>query len=156
MKVGDMLQSNSYSALLRTDEWKRYSATIRRQRGNACECCRRTGVVTQVHHISYDASKKPWEHGEADVILLCAGCHKELHEQLRNFRRHVFRYLTPGNLQVLNSALAVGLTKHDPLDFVHAVAEMASSPGSVKRFAYAFNGGKKTEIPAHEYNATQR
>jgi hypothetical protein len=55
----------------------------------------------------------------------------------------------------LNGALAVGLTTSDPLDFVHAVAEMAASPSSIKRFAYAWNDGKKPEVK-DSYNATER
>jgi hypothetical protein len=154
MKAGDLLQSNTYSALLRTNEWSDYAQGIRKSRNNACECCRRGGVQTHVHHIFYDSTLKPWEHNPDDVVLLCSGCHKELHEQLKNFRRHVFRFLQPGHLKVLNGALAAGLTNNNPLEFVHAVAEMAASPSSIERFAYAWNNGKRTE-KRDQYNATE-
>jgi hypothetical protein len=156
MKVGDILKSDKYRDLLNTEEWKQFSNSIRRDRQNACECCRRTNVMTQTHHIFYDASIKPWEHDPQDVVLLCEGCHKEIHQQLKSFRRTVFRFLRPGAFEILNKALSLGLTKADPLEFVHAVLEMAESPNSIQRFAYAKMGGKPPIQNLNEYNATER
>lgn len=65
-----------------------------------------------------------------------------MHERLTEFRKHVFRGLKPDSFRVLNGALAVGLTEHDPLEFCYAVAEMAASPGSVKRFCAAWHNKK--------------
>jgi hypothetical protein len=145
IKVGQLLQQNTYTAQLQTEEWKSFARGVRASYENACAVCRRSDTQTQVHHIFYDPSLKLWEYQSDDVMLLCTDCHKAFHEQLRNFRRHVFRHMRPGQLKILNGALLVGLTQHDPTEFVHAVAELAASPGSVQRFAYAWNGGKKPE-----------
>lgn len=142
IQVGKLLQQNSHAAQLQTEEWKQFSRDVRREHENGCAICRRCDVQTHVHHLFYEPGLKLWEYSQNDVMLLCAECHKEFHEQLNNFRKHVFKHLTPGLMRVLNGALLVGLTQHDPLEFVHAVAEMASSPGSVKRFAYAWDSEK--------------
>lgn len=154
MKIGEIFQENSYSALLRRIEWKRFSSSIRRTRGNVCECCHQSGKTTQVHHLFYDFGVKPWECPECDVVLLCTGCHKELHEQLNAFRKQIFRCLDPVSFQVLNQALAVGFRANNASEFVHAIRELASSPSSVVRFAYAWNNGKRPE--SAEYNAVER
>lgn len=143
--VAEALGRSSYSQLLQRQEWKDFSSFIRRDRGNACECCRRTRVQTQTHHVFYDANKKPWEHDPTDMVLLCSECHKELHEELKKFRKFVFKKLQPGTFRVLNGALAVALSKYDSLEFVHSVAELAASPRSVTKFAYAWNAGNKPE-----------
>lgn len=142
-RIGDFLQAGSYAAQLRDERWTGFARLLRYERGNCCECCKRGNVPTQAHHLFYNPSIPPWAHDKADLVILCHGCHQELHEQLKKFRRYVFRHMRPEQFQVLNGALAVGLTQHDPLEFVHAVAEMAASPSSVKRFAYAWNGGKQ-------------
>lgn len=139
IEIGKLLQQNSYAAQLQTDEWKQFARAVRKEKENGCAICRRADVETHVHHVFYDPSLKLWEYDHNDVMLLCAACHKEFHEQLNNFRRHVFKHLTPTTLRVLNGALLVGLTHQDPLEFVHAVAELAGSPGSVKRFAYSWD-----------------
>lgn len=135
-------RKESYSDLLGTDEWRNYARSIRRKRGNACECCRRVDVSTQVHHFGYQPHLKPWEYPDEDVALLCRGCHESIHAELSKFRRFVFRKMSPASFRVLNGALSVGLEHYDPLAFSYAVAEMASSPGSVERFSEAWSKTK--------------
>lgn len=131
-------KGGQWSQQLSTDEWKGFAKGVRSRRGNACECCRRTNLELNVHHAFYDPNLKPWEYGDDDVVLLCHQRHQEIHEQLKKFRRYVFKYLTPQSFRVLNGALAVGLTQYDPLRFCYALAEMAGSPGSVERFCEAW------------------
>lgn len=159
MKAGDLLSGNSYSDLLRTEEWKEFASAFRRRRGNFCECCKQGNKETQVHHIYYEPGKKPWEARDEDLMVLCDICHKGLTLALREFRKTCFRFLTPSNFEQLNSALLIGLTQSDPTEFVHAVREMAISPSSIQRFAYWNSGGKPKETLAttgHAYNATER
>ncbi len=130
---------SGYVSKLNTDEWKEFSRRIRSQRNGACECCKQKGKETHVHHFAYNPELEPWQASDDDVALLCRECHNELHLQLQKFRRFVFRLFTPQSMRVLNGALAVGLTEYDPLTFAYAVAEMAASPGSVKRFFEAWS-----------------
>ena len=126
--------------------WIAFASKIRTSHGNFCECCKRGNVTTNVHHLFYDDSKKPWEYDEADMMVLCRACHGELHAHLKSFRKYVFAHLTPPQFRVLNGALKIGLTSNNPLEFVYAVAELAASPGSVKRFANAWNGSQKSKL----------
>ena len=135
MKTSADIIGSNYGQKLSNPLWKDFAREMRDKKGNCCENCKRGNLPLQVHHLFYDPSLQPWEHDPSDVIVLCESCHSEIHEQLKKFRRHVFRFLNGRCFQVLNGALAVGLTQHDPLTFCHALAEFASSPMSVERFA---------------------
>lgn len=136
--IGQILGSQSYQDQINSDQWRDFASGIKRSR-DFCECCRRSDVVLQVHHLFYAFEKKLWEYDPSDVIVLCSGCHKEIHEQLKSFRKHVFRYLNGQSFKILNGALAVAVTQYDPLVFVHALAEFVSNPRLVENHARAWN-----------------
>lgn len=135
--IGQILEQTSYAAQLADERWHSFVASILRHTKH-CECCRRTGVVLQVHHIFYDFRRKLWEYNRDEVSVLCATCHKEIHEELNKFRKYVFRYLNPQSFKTLNGALAVGLTQYEPLVFVHALAEFTGNSRLVENHAKAF------------------
>lgn len=134
--VSQIINNSSYLAKLAAPEWKKFSAETRRLR-DVCESCG-TKENLQVHHLFYDASRELWEYSNEDVCVLCDTCHKEMHAQLQKFRRFVFRYLNPRTFQILNGALAVGLTHYKPLIFVHALAEFTGNENLVNNHAKAF------------------
>lgn len=142
--VKDILNSSAYKTQINSDQWRSFSAGIRRTR-KSCECCRRTDVQTQVHHLFYDHTRALWEYGSDDVVVLCYDCHKQIHEQLNQFRKHVFKYLNGKTFKVLNGALAVALTQYDPTIFVHALAEFVSNPRLVQNHAAAWNSSAKNK-----------
>lgn len=141
--IGDIMGKGAvYRELLGRDEWKKFARGIREQR-NFCEMCKRGKVELNVHHFFYDAARLPWEYRSDEVTVLCRPCHEEIHNCLQQFRKFVFRKLNPRSFQVLNGALAAGLDHSDPLEFAYAVAEMAASPNSVKRFCAAWHATPK-------------
>ena len=142
-----------YHDSLKRNEWKSFARGVRSSRGNTCETCRRCNVETHVHHLFYEPDKQPWEYDHSDVMLLCAECHKQMHEHLKQFRKYVFRNLDPKSFRVLNGALAVGLSEYNPLEFCYAVAEMASSPRSVKAFLKSWIDGESKQSNEESSNA---
>jgi 5-methylcytosine-specific restriction endonuclease McrA len=142
LKKQPWYRSMAYEQEITSDEWRDFSRDVRRDHGNACVVCRRSDVPTEVHHYFYSPKKKMWEHDQGDVTLLCSQCHREMHKQLVEFRKNVFRHLKPRTFQLLNEALSVGLANNDPLELMHAMAEMAASPRSVKMFATAWMNRK--------------
>lgn len=138
--IDQILSRSGYAKKLDTAEWRNFSERIRKESGNFCQCCKRANLSTQVHHIFYDSERQPWEYQRDEVVLLCAGCHKAIHEQLKQFRKFVFGKMTPQAFQVLNGALAVAFEKYDPLTFAHALAEFVSTPTMIQRYANAWNG----------------
>lgn len=132
------LFGKSYKQQLASTEWNTFSSGIRKRRGGSCECCRRTDVITQVHHIVYEPGKDLHEAAESDVILLCEFCHKSLHEELNKFRRFVFRYMTPQSFVILNRALAVAMVEYQPLVFAHAFAEIVGNEHLIENHARAY------------------
>jgi hypothetical protein len=135
-------QANNYHAQLATSAWRNRASNLIRTRGAFCECCRQGNKVLQAHHICYTPNTRLEDEPDENFMVLCRSCHTQITDRLREFRKFVFRHLNPQQFQVLNGGLLVGLTEHDATEFVHAVAEMAASPGSVKRFAYSYDGGK--------------
>jgi hypothetical protein len=126
-----------YQSLLQTLEWRRFAFLRKEAAGFACEICRRAGpgIELNVHHHAYEPERLPWEYAPAEVAVLCSGCHREMHECLQAFRRHVFRHLEPQSFRVLNGALAVGLEHYDGLRLCHSIASLVGTPGAVQRFA---------------------
>jgi len=139
----------TYAQKLASEDWLRFSENVRRDRGNACECCRRTNVVTQVHHVFYEPGKEPWQSKQEDVILLCEVCHRGLHVELQEFRRVVFKGLSPQAFRVLNSALVIGIHQYDPLIFAHALSEFVKNKRLVENHAKAWG---TTAEPKPKYN----
>lgn len=136
--VGQLIGGNRYQQKLNSEEWRRFSRGVRNSKGNFCECCKMGNTELQVHHIYYDANREPWEYSTDELIVLCRGCHKDIHEQLNNFRKFVFGKMSHQSFRVLNGALAVAFEKYDPLVFAHALAEFVSTPRMVENFARAF------------------
>ncbi len=146
--TSDLIKGNgSYREKLQNPLWADFAKSMRNLRGNSCQLCRQRGVL-QVHHWFYDFNREPWEYSPDEVAVLCEDCHHSFHEQLQSFRKFIFGKLSPQAFQVLNGSLAVALDHYDPLLFVYAVAEMASSPGSVNRFANAWSGRSPLPTPA--------
>ncbi len=132
-----VLTKDSYRDQIASPEWKEFSRSIRQTRG-ACEVCRQRKDGTQVHHIFYDFSRKLWEYGPDAVIVLCAECHRQMHDNLNTFRRQVFKNLTPQSFRALNLGLAIGFENNEKLEFAYALTELASDPRAVKNFCRAW------------------
>lgn len=132
----EVLRTSPYVKQLNDGRWDDFRRQIIRDTP-WCECCRIGETVLQVHHLFYDSTRQLWEYQRDEVMVLCVGCHKELHEQLKNFRKYVFKNLNPNQFRILNGALAVGLTQYSPLVFVHAMAEFASNRPLVENHARA-------------------
>lgn len=137
--VSQILKASKYDDKLSRPEWKAFAKDMRQQRGMSCESCRRRDVILQIHHLFYDASLEPWQYDPLDVVLLCYNCHKDLHAELKQFRRYVFHKLNAQSFKVLNGALAVALDQYQPLVFAHALAEFVSNPRLVQAHAGAWN-----------------
>lgn len=120
--INSIFRTNQYDS----EEWRKFSSRIKSTR-NCCECCNRTGITLNVHHLFYNNDRKLWDYKDDEVIVVCRDCHKALHTEMVKFRTHVFRYLTPRSFAILNGALAVGLTHYAPLKFVRALAEFVSN-----------------------------
>jgi hypothetical protein len=127
----------SYQEQLKDPRWKSYAAAIKEQR-NFCENCRRRDVRVEVHHLFYEWDRMLWEYEQEEVVVLCSSCHSEIHEELKKFRKYVFRYLTPKLFKILNGCLAVGLTKYQPLVYLHALAEFTGNEPLVTNHARAY------------------
>lgn len=128
-------ERKSYARLLSEPEWNTFRNAVFANKEKACQVCRRTDKVLQVHHIFYEQDRKPWEYEMDEVMLLCEDCHRGMHEQLKNFRKFVFGHLDPQTFKILNGALAAALVTYDRIVFAHALAEFVSNPRIVQNYA---------------------
>ena len=153
------LRTDTYTEQLKSQEWSNFSHRIRSERCNACAICRRTDVVTQVHHKYYDFKRRLWEYDDQEVMLVCDLCHASIHKELNEFRKYVMAWLRPEEFRLLNRALALAVSKYEPLTFVHALVEFVGSDDLVKRYAQSFGrDGPYRKDPRLEsiYQATER
>lgn len=72
-----------YADLLKTAEWKNFRADFIASLGDdpACMDCEReikTGL--HVHHRVYFPNRFPWQYRFDELRLICADCHKLIHE----------------------------------------------------------------------------
>ncbi len=82
--------SKEYDCYMKSEEWAAKRDERLRLDDNYCVMCgRKNGVtrkgkpVLQVHHISYQhLGNEPM----ADLVSLCAGCHRKIHRYYRRFR----------------------------------------------------------------------
>ena len=140
-----ILNQSGYGKQIQSEKWIQFSKQIRSLR-DVCECCRQGDRQLQVHHLFYDPARDLWDYTNEELVVLCDTCHRDLHESLKEFRKHVFRYLTPRTLQVLNGALEVGLTRYNPLLYVHALAEFTGNEPLVNNHARAFGAKNSKEM----------
>lgn len=128
-----------YSEKLHGLEWREFRD---RHKDRSCAFCKTDDrTKLQLHHWFYESGKEPWEYDREDMVTLCNSCHYELHMCMNHFRRFVIPKARPDCLafmRVINAAFSVGLKHSTPIDLAYAVAEMASSPRSVKMFSEAW------------------
>lgn len=79
--------SSQYNKYLATSEWQNKATLIKRRDGNKCLLCGNTENLV-VHHLRYD--DVDWEHpgceSDCDLVTLCRGCHKKIHDAELNLR----------------------------------------------------------------------
>lgn len=126
-----------YDELLERPEWKAFARTVRDAAGRRCQACGVTGDEARldVHHHAYDRDRLPWEYDRSELSVLCRPCHRETHEALQRFRKHVFGKMTPKALNVITGALAVGIDSYNQELVASAIAGLMATPASVNRFA---------------------
>lgn len=130
LNVGQLLGRNKYQEVMRSDQWKEFASGQCRDAG-ACAICHRSDIELHCHHINYN---------EADpllvdeTIVLCKYCHNAMHEELKRFRKLVFRNLTPKSFRPLNDALAAGFSQYKAMELAYAMKAFVAWPNGVERF----------------------
>ena len=129
-----------YSDKLKGLQWREFR---RQHKARCCAFCKCDDASKlQLHHWFYEPGREPWEYSKEDLVTLCDSCHSGLHIHMTHFRKFVIPKSSPHSLafmRVTNAALSVGLGHSGPLELSYAIAEMASSPRSVKLFADAWS-----------------
>ena len=155
--VGNIIRASTYKQKLQSSEWRKFASRVKQQH-NFCAYCKQGDKPTQVHHLFYEPDREPWEYGTDEVLVLCAECHSKIHERLQQFRKYVFRYLTPDLFQILNGALAVGLTVYNPSIYLHALAEFTGNERLVNNHtkAYGFENARSNKFPSKPEQAAEK
>lgn len=116
-------------------EWKEFARRQYEKHNFSCNLCKRGNTELNVHHWAYDSNREPWEYNDTEVTVLCRSCHKDLHEQLQNFRLYVFQQLNGEAFKVLNGSLATAFKIYGTAKTVLAIKGLVENPRSVEAFA---------------------
>jgi hypothetical protein len=131
--LGELINKSTFNAQYQTDEWAEFSRLVR-STIQSCKFCGATKNLN-VHHPFYDYKRKLWEYETHEVMVLCKTCHRELHDELQNFRKHVFCFMNPMLLRHINACLLSGLTHYEPQDYVLALIEFTKNERLVRNHA---------------------
>lgn len=74
----------AYVSYLKSPAWKSKRAKVKLRDGGRCRLCGNGGLGLEVHHLTYERFGA--EH-LSDLILLCHGCHAEIHAQDKTLQR---------------------------------------------------------------------
>ena len=78
-KKPEKITKEQYQKYLKDERWLKKREEVFNTKGYVCcKCGSRFGL--QVHHLSYERGKKPWEYPLDNLIVLCEKCHHEVHE----------------------------------------------------------------------------
>lgn len=69
----------NYYELLKHPLWQRKRLEIMQRDEFACSVCYDNESMLNVHHKRYIKNRKPWEYEAANLVTLCASCHKQVH-----------------------------------------------------------------------------
>jgi HNH endonuclease len=72
------LQAMPYKEYLKTPEWRETRRAAYRRADYRCQICNASETQLNAHHRSYENRARDGE--ESDLIVLCATCHKRVHE----------------------------------------------------------------------------
>ena len=72
---------SSYS--YKRKEWLIFRDKCLKNAENACERCKRTDVILQVHHPDYVSHLKLWEYPVEFCEVVCRGCHAQIHGKIK-------------------------------------------------------------------------
>lgn len=74
-----MSKTLSYAEQLRHPNWQRRRLERLNGAGWACECCYDAESTLHVHHKRYVKGRMAWEYSDAELAVLCEGCHADAH-----------------------------------------------------------------------------
>jgi 5-methylcytosine-specific restriction endonuclease McrA len=73
------LRSMPYSLYLKTPEWQTTRAAALKRARYACQLCKNTNTILDVHHNTYDRRGSEWP---SDLLVVCRDCHGKHHDKL--------------------------------------------------------------------------
>ncbi|MEY4940747.1 MAG: hypothetical protein RIQ93_2482 [Verrucomicrobiota bacterium] len=131
--ASEIINRMTFQGQYADERWAKLSKRIRDVRG-MCEFCKSTDHL-QTHHTFYESGKFLWEHDDADLIVLCDRCHRDIHIELQSFRKNVFRLTSTANLRHLNAIIANGIARYGAQTFILALIEITKNERMVMNHA---------------------
>ena len=65
----------TYSEKLRDPKWQKKRLEVLQRDEFCCQLCLDTTTELQVHHLSYEKNKEPWEYDNSNFETYCKHCH---------------------------------------------------------------------------------
>ena len=74
---------SSYTDYLKSDAWNSQRRRVLQRDGHTCKGCGASGTTLHVHHLTYETFKKHGKSLDFELVTLCQGCHKLLHDEMK-------------------------------------------------------------------------
>jgi len=126
----------------KSNEWKGRRSGWLAKYGRFCRSCRREDVAVHVHHVIYAKGKQLHEATDDELTALCESCHAKWHAVFNNLKLGLLGHINVSDFARLAAGIMVGHKLHREA-FFYAVAELASSPGTVATLACRNRDGGK-------------
>lgn len=68
-----------YELALNTPRWKRKSFEIKARHHYRCDDCLLRRSRLEVHHLTYEQGRAPWDYPDDNFAVLCRNCHEKRH-----------------------------------------------------------------------------
>jgi hypothetical protein len=135
---------NRYSELLSSPHWQRKRLEIMQLDDWKCRACHNGERMLNVHHMSYERGRLPWEYPDNQLVTLCEDCHAEVHEFLRGFEC-TLRGAKNGDSKAIRDSAAV----HYLIARMIALLESEGGQWAMGRCLYDGMGGLAARILPH-------
>ncbi len=76
MNLYKMGVSSTYGEKLKDPQWQKKRLEILNRDQFTCQLCSDETTELQVHHLSYEYGKEPWEYPNENFVTYCRFCHK--------------------------------------------------------------------------------
>lgn len=73
-----------YSDQLKHPKWQKKRLEILNRDNFTCKACGNIEQTLHVHHFKYQSGHKAWEYPDSNFITLCADCHLEEEQFIKN------------------------------------------------------------------------
>jgi len=83
----------NYVDKLKDPRWQQMRLKVFERDEWMCQCCLEKNITLNVHHLSYEKGKDPWEYPMENLLTVCEDCHCIDYENRKDSEEDLLRTL---------------------------------------------------------------